>query len=147
MSSFMLSRIGKAGAQLRPCPKCGVECALNLRPDTPHHGEIRCPDHGHFWIPRPAEEKKKKRKVNSALTATLPKGRQHFCWACLRERPVLAALRPSIGLEVHHIIEVADGGSDDLENLMLLCSECHAEVHRRREAFSRYQDVLQDGQL
>lgn len=29
--------------------------------------------------------------------------------------------------ELHHIIAVEDGGSDDIENLMPLCDECHKE--------------------
>ena len=27
--------------------------------------------------------------------------------------------------ELHHIIAVEDGGTDDIENLMPLCKECH----------------------
>jgi hypothetical protein len=29
--------------------------------------------------------------------------------------------------ELHHIIAVEDGGTDDIENLMPLCKECHRE--------------------
>jgi hypothetical protein len=29
--------------------------------------------------------------------------------------------------ELHHIVAVEDGGTDDLENLMPLCRECHQE--------------------
>ena len=32
-------------------------------------------------------------------------------------------------LQAHHIIEKSNGGSDDLENLMLLCPTCHALQH------------------
>ena len=28
---------------------------------------------------------------------------------------------------LHHIIAVEDGGTDDIENLMPLCEECHKE--------------------
>ena len=30
---------------------------------------------------------------------------------------------------VHHIVEVADGGSNEQENLILLCPNCHKTVH------------------
>lgn len=30
-------------------------------------------------------------------------------------------------LDVHHIVDVADGGDDELENLDTLCGLCHAE--------------------
>jgi 5-methylcytosine-specific restriction endonuclease McrA len=33
-------------------------------------------------------------------------------------------------LEVHHVIEKAKGGTDDLDNLELLCGNCHNEHHR-----------------
>lgn len=33
------------------------------------------------------------------------------------------------GCEVHHIIPVADGGSDDCSNLILLCPNCHKMAH------------------
>ena len=31
------------------------------------------------------------------------------------------------GLEVHHITERVDGGSDEIENLITLCFSCHGE--------------------
>lgn len=34
-------------------------------------------------------------------------------------------------LEFHHLIEKAKGGTDDYDNLILLCSRCHAAVHNR----------------
>ena len=34
-------------------------------------------------------------------------------------------------LEFHHLIPKADGGTDDYDNLILLCSCCHATVHGR----------------
>jgi len=35
-------------------------------------------------------------------------------------------------LQIHHIIEVKDGGSNDAENLQLLCSDCHMLTHSVR---------------
>lgn len=124
------------------CPQCGKKLLVRLRPDTQHWGEIRCPVHGHRFIPKPEEFKKPKRKTNLSLVCFLPSGMQDFCWCCLRSKGFLQALRPSLSLQVHHIIAVEDGGGDNAENLMLLCSECHAEIHRRREAFQRYHSGL-----
>ncbi|MCK9996658.1 MAG: HNH endonuclease, partial [Candidatus Krumholzibacteria bacterium] len=36
-------------------------------------------------------------------------------------------------LEVHHIKPRADGGGNDSENLITLCSACHQLVHEKRE--------------
>ena len=35
----------------------------------------------------------------------------------------------TIGLEVHHITPVIQGGTDSIENLEVLCDICHREVH------------------
>ena len=32
-------------------------------------------------------------------------------------------------LQIHHIVERAKGGNDELENLVLLCPNCHREIH------------------
>jgi len=56
------------------------------------------------------------------------KANRHFCEVCLTtEYP----------LQIHHIIEVKDGGLDDVENLSLLCDPCHTIVHRLRNLTRR----------
>lgn len=120
------------------CPKCGHACAFSPRPETQHWGSIRCPDHGFLWISKPSEDRKPKRKTNEALRKSLPEAMRFHCWNCLRIEAHLKSLRPSVCLQVHHVIEVKQGGPDDPWNLQLLRAECHADVHRRREAFARY---------
>ena len=48
--------------------------------------------------------------------------------------------------EVHHVIHLHDGGSDDLENLIVLCYDCHrvrhASVGRREETRVAWTDLL-----
>ena len=122
-----------------PCQKCGTLCKFTPRPDTSHWGSIRCPNHGFLWIPKSDDDRKPKRKTNEKLRKMLPEAMQCYCWACLRTELHLRLLRPAVVLQVHHVIEVEKGGTDDPANLQILCSECHGEVHRRREAFNRYQ--------
>jgi hypothetical protein len=33
--------------------------------------------------------------------------------------------KPAMGSQIHHLIHRKDGGTDDLENLVLLCGRCH----------------------
>lgn len=33
-------------------------------------------------------------------------------------------------MQIHHIVPVSDGGSDDIKNLTVLCHDCHTEVHQ-----------------
>ena len=35
-------------------------------------------------------------------------------------------------LEVHHVIPISEGGSNDPENLACLCRACHIDIHRRQ---------------
>ena len=129
-------------ADFKQCPKCQRLCEFTLTPELTHHGRIRCPEHGVIWFSKPDHLKKQRRKVNSDLFQALPQDRQRYCWTCLRDRDLLRSLRPAVALQVHHVIEVAQGGTDDPANLQLLCAECHAEVHRRREAFNRYENKI-----
>jgi len=41
--------------------------------------------------------------------------------------------------EIHHIIEQADGGTDDPENLIVLCPNCHQHRYHRSGEFTRDQ--------
>ena len=34
-------------------------------------------------------------------------------------------------LEVHHVLELAHGGTNDMNNLNTLCRACHIDTHRR----------------
>jgi hypothetical protein len=34
-------------------------------------------------------------------------------------------------VQLHHIVPQAEGGSDDIDNAIALCPECHDEVHTR----------------
>lgn len=34
-------------------------------------------------------------------------------------------------LEFHHLIPLSEGGSDDYDNIILLCARCHAVIHNR----------------
>lgn len=46
------------------------------------------------------------------------------------------------GYEIHHIKPKFDGGTDDLENLMLVTKEEHSEIHLQRyEEFGNFRDL------
>lgn len=51
--------------------------------------------------------------------------------------------------EIHHIIEQAEGGTDDEENLIVLCPNCHQHRYHRSGEFTRdqlriYKDKLKE---
>jgi len=41
--------------------------------------------------------------------------------------------------EIHHVIEQAEGGTDDMENLIVLCPNCHQHRYHRSGEFTRDQ--------
>jgi 5-methylcytosine-specific restriction protein A len=43
--------------------------------------------------------------------------------------------------QVHHIIPVSNGGTDDTNNLILLCKSCHTKVHQ--DGCENYYDKYQ----
>ncbi|MCH8823016.1 MAG: HNH endonuclease [Planctomycetes bacterium] len=60
-----------------------------------------------------------------------------ICCICRRFRPV--------HLQVHHIVEQSEGGSDEFDNLIALCINCHSDVHTTRPFTRRFTpDELKD---
>lgn len=55
------------------------------------------------------------------------------CCVCRRSRPLL--------LQVHHIRERANGGTDHPDNLIATCISCHAEVHTETKLTRRFTDT------
>lgn len=51
------------------------------------------------------------------------------CERCKRKAPFLRRKDETPYLEVHHIIRLADGGIDSVENALALCPNCHRELH------------------
>ena len=45
-----------------------------------------------------------------------------FCEMCKRQG------RYTDATEVHHILPLADGGTNDIDNLMALCKSCHSRI-------------------
>ncbi len=64
--------------------------------------------------------KKDKAKTNKALRTWLVSIRGHKCQSCAYDK----------FLVVHHMIECCNGGTNEESNLLLLCSNCHAEIHQ-----------------
>lgn len=59
------------------------------------------------------------------------------CQCCLRS---LEKLGDNENLEIHHVVPVKDGGADTLDNIWVLCTTCHKEVHHRRVYFNGHME-------
>lgn len=65
----------------------------------------------------------------SVASAELIKAARRCC-ICRRFRP--------LHLHIHHIIEEADGGTNDPDNLIPICISCHADVHTKTQLCRRF---------
>ena len=98
----------------RPC--CHPGC-----PELVESGERYCPAHRRliYQTRRTANEHydRRWRKISALHLARHP-----LCAECQR------AGRLTSATETHHIIAVADGGTDAEDNLMGLCKSCHSRI-------------------
>ena len=62
------------------------------------------------------------------------------CELCQNPAPFQDALENPF-LEVHHVKQLADGGSDTIHNAVALCPNCHREMHHGKN-FSERKDFL-----
>jgi len=59
-----------------------------------------------------------------------------FCDACEEPAPFIRKNNGEPYLEVHHIIELSEGGSDSPQNVAAVCPNCHARVTYGEDAAS-----------
>ena len=98
---------------------------IEYQKEGKHYASIRIRDTGKFvaWIPKP-ESKKRKASGKSLIKE---KDLNPICEMCLCLD----------NLEVHHVKEVKEGGTDDKDNLRVLCNSCHTLTHTLRSYRNR----------
>lgn len=109
---------GKSCTILVACVVCGNEYQKGLNKKTCSRicsNKLRI---GSKYIGRPLKDKA---QTNRALKERLILLRGTNCERCGYSNTKI--------LNVHHKIRRADGGSNDIENLELICPNCHAEEH------------------
>jgi len=125
-------------------PDCGGVCDSRLTPNRPNiYGEVYCRacNRHQKWLPFPdAAEKKRKKTGQKLLKQKIPFDMMGFCEICLRDKFELKILE--LNLEVHHVIPVSENGSDETNNLRLLCTHCHQLVEKQRKIYIRYSRLL-----
>jgi hypothetical protein len=63
-------------------------------------------------------------------TQDIPPNVVRLVWRRDHGRCQTPGCRSARGLEIHHVVRRADGGSHDRGNLSLRCSSCHLSIHR-----------------
>lgn len=116
---FYIERIYMPYKPKKPCkwPGCprltdGLYCSEHKAlADKNYNQYIRSPEHNKKYGPQ-------WRKIRNRYAKKHP-----LCERCLKE----GRLTPMT--EVHHILPVNRGGSNDESNLMSLCHSCHEKIH------------------
>jgi HNH endonuclease len=133
-----------AAKQCKQCGHIGAGMTLTFT-EGPHFARLNCNQCGAFleWVSMPdAAPKRDRRKSRKKLPDLGDR-----CEICLRHRDELPSPEK---LEVHHVLEVsADEGTDDLGNLRVYCSACHAMVSWIRTYFGHYtpESTISDADL
>ncbi|MDP2882828.1 MAG: HNH endonuclease signature motif containing protein [Azonexus sp.] len=52
-----------------------------------------------------------------------------YCELCKQQAPFFRAKDNTPYLEVHHVVQLAKGGEDSVENALALCPNCHRQEH------------------
>jgi HNH endonuclease len=73
---------------------------------------------------------RKKRQTTKAMKEAVEK--TPYCVRCFKTKY----------LHAHHIVAIADGGPDTLENIDVLCGQCHREWHQSAEGMIDYGEFL-----
>lgn len=105
-------------APLKSC-RCGEPTpALGEGPQLGEQRRVECGlcHQFYFWLPKLKNQGK---RVSSSTG--LANG--DFCQCCRKS---------GVNLVGHHVIEVAEGGSDEPENVWTICEPCHLVIHALR---------------
>lgn len=110
----------------RHCKDAGPH-KIELMQNSIHHAKLSCGSCGRMlrWLPKPDSDptKYKRPTAHRDLVADYSRG---FCEMCLVPK---AQLPKGQTLEAQHVIEFQDGGSNERENIWILCTGCHRFVH------------------
>ena len=115
-----------------PCKQCGkkVEPVSNGDVNPTHGYKLFCPECntciGWGGKAQPVKNSNGERERSSQWSAK--RLGANTCQICLRHKDHLGAGR----LEVHHVTPIEKDGQDTPDNIHILCTSCHREVHHRR---------------
>lgn len=111
---YCRQELNRIADQTSPCCAERALIAELPPPGSKHYRKAVCGSCGHYhgWIKKP-------QNITARATSTTGLKPGLYCVLCLA----------TDALEVHHIIEIAEGGTNAQDNRMTLCQACHALVH------------------
>lgn len=109
---------GIACRKPRVCPSCGKEFLSSKNSKTCSRS---CANKMRLGSKYNGDNKRNKKKIRDVLKKKLIEEKGSCCESC--------GFTVTSILQVHHIVEKSKGGTDDIDNLRLLCPNCHCLIH------------------
>ena len=81
----------------------------------------------------------------SQVRRTIPESLKREVLTEAGYRCAVPTCRTNLALDLHHMVEVSEGGTNDLANLIALCPTCHALFHRgtiKRDSLHSWKGIL-----
>ena len=126
--------------QVKQCRWCNVEGPHDffLGPFGPHYAKLVCVACGRqTFVQKPETEKRQRR--HAAHRDLVEKYGKGYCELCLMPKLLL---RKYSTLMAHHVLEYDEHDGDaSRENIWIVCTDCHAEIHRRREYVKHLEEI------
>lgn len=111
---------------LKSCPECDTEFRAGL---NKKYCSRSCANKGRAGIKYFTGQHKNKHSTAVGYRRMIVEQHGELCELCGYDK------HPKI-LVVHHIVEKCNGGTNDLDNLQLICPNCHALQHYGKEEIS-----------
>lgn len=114
------------------CPTCNYDAHIERRQCGPHLGAfcIHCTRKIKHLKKLKNKNRRPAKDYKHLIKDKCSKG-YAFCSICYRTRDFIIQ-KTNVDLEVHHLLEVQHGGTEDPENLILVCQDCHNMIHSVR---------------
>lgn len=116
--------------ECRFCGHPGGQHTIEFMTSGVHSSKVLCGGCGRGlgFDPKP-ETDATKYKRPASHTDLVKKYSKGFCEMCLTPKDILPRGQT---LEAQHVVEYQDGGTEDRENIWIVCTGCHRLIHWRR---------------
>lgn len=116
------------------CPTCEKEVEPEVYPSSegPHYAKATCPECRRFlqWLPKPKNDGKRPKNRYTAEDLEI-----FNCEICGRTTATIGQYE---SLEVHHKFPIEEGGKDETDNILVVCTACHRICHWLRTYLNRH---------
>ena len=120
----------------------GLNIAITRVFDTVHYAKAVCDGVFFCWVKSPQNHEGRHNHEPEQVMRYHGFHGEPFCFICGRSQDKLGIKET---ITVDHIIEIRDGGADEINNTQLLCTACHKLKNWVILYCVKHQDAAQDG--